>query len=549
MHAVTIAIGLVSGVVVLVWLARRVNIPYPILLVLGGLALGFIPGLPRVQMRPDLIFLVFLPPLLMEESWGTSWRDFRRNLRPISLLAIGLVFVTTAAVAAVAHYAINGFSWAAGFVLGAIVAPTDELAAAVVASRLRIPRRIVTVIEDESLVNDASSLVIYRLASASVVAGAFSLLSGAIQFVYITVVGIAVGLLVGWVFAKILNRLDDPSIEITITLLIPFISYLVADHINASGVLAVVATGLYLGRRAGRIQSSRTHIEADAVWEMLAFILNGVLFFLMGLQLRGIVSGLGGYSVLAMVGYAALISVVVIVVRIAWVFPAAYLPRRLSARIRKNDPYPPWQWIAILSWTGVRGAISLAAALAIPLTIHGGAPYPERGPIIFITYGVILATLVLQGLSLPPLIRWLGVRGDGASRREENKARVVAARAGLARLNDVEAQGWAPQKALDDLRSHLDKRNRLYSARYGGEADGVSETYHQAYYRLRDELLRAQREAVISLRDEGVISDQVLHRVQHELDLEALQLDGGSEEGTGESVAEPDRQNGEENKR
>src|SRR5579883_1539926 len=542
MHEVTIAIGLVAGVVVIVWLAKRVNIPYPILLVLGGLVLGFVPGLPRVQMRPDLVFLVFLPPLLFQESWGTSWRDFRTNIRPISLLAIGLVLVTTVIVAAVSHYAIRGFSWAAGFVLGAIVAPTDELAAIVVADRLSIPRRIITVIEDESLVNDASSLVIYRLASAAVVAGSFSLLSGAVQFFYISIAGIAIGLAIGWLSAKILDRLNDPAIETTVTLLIPFFSYLLADQVGASGVLAVVATGLYLGRRAVRIQSSRTHIEAEAFWDMLAFILNGVLFFLMGLQLRGIVSGLGGYSVWAMAGYAALISLVVIVVRIVWVFPTTYLPRILSARIRTSDPSPPWQSVAIIAWTGVRGAVSLAAALAIPLTVRGGAPYPERGPIIFITYGVILATLVLQGLSLPALIRRLGVHGDRASRREEDRARLVAARAGLERLNELEAEGWAPPKAVEDLRGHLGKKTRLYTARADGDGDGDSETYHEGYFRLRNELLHAEREAVISLRDRGEISDQVLHRMQHELDLEALQLDGGEpEEGSNGTTAEPDK--------
>lgn len=522
MHLVTIAIGLVAGVVALVWLARRVNVPYPILLVLGGLALGFVPGLPRIQMPPDLVFLVFLPPLLFQESWGTSWRDFRSNLRPISLLAIGLVLVSTAVVAAVAHYTI-GFSWPVGFVLGSIVAPTDELAAIVVVDRLKIPRRIITVIEDESLVNDASSLVVYRIAIAAVTAGAFSLLSGALQFVYISAAGIALGLAVGWLAGLVLDRLDDPAIEITATLLIPFVSYLIADRIDASGVLAVVATGLYLGRRAVRTQSSRTHVEAEAVWDMLAFVLNGVLFFLMGLQLRGIIGSLGGQPVWSMVGYAALISLVVIVVRIAWVYPSTYLPRILSARIRENDPSPPWQATAIIAWTGVRGAISLAAALAIPLTIHG-VPFPDRAAIIFITYGVILATLVVQGLSLPVLIQRLGVTGDHTSRREENKARLAAARAGAERLAKVEEEGWAPPDVLDDLREHLDRRTRLYGARADGQADGESEAFHKAYYKLRRDLLAAQIDAVIALRDRGEISDDVLHKVQHELDLESLQL-------------------------
>lgn len=537
MHLVTIAIGLVAGVVVLVWLARRVNVPYPILLVLGGLALGFAPGLPRVQMQPDLVFLVFLPPLLFQESWGTSWRDFRTNLRPISLLAIGLVLVTTAIVAAVAHYTI-GFSWPVGFVLGSIVAPTDELAAIVVVERLKIPRRIITVIEDESLVNDASSLVVYRIAIGAVAAGAFSLLSGAVQFIYIGAAGIVLGLAVGWLAGKILDKLDDPSIEITATLLIPFVSYLLADQINASGVLAVVATGLYLGRRAVRTQSSRTHIEAEAVWDMLAFVLNGVLFFLMGLQLRGIIGALGAQSVWSMVGYAALVSLVVILVRIAWVFPTTYLPRMLSARIRKSDPSPPWQSTAIVAWTGVRGAVSLAAALAIPLSVRS-MPFPDRDAIIFITYGVILATLILQGLSLPVLIRRLGVTGDHLSIKEENKARLAAANAGIERLRQVEGEGWAPPGVLEDLREHLERRTRLYGARSDGAADGTSETFHKAYYKLRCDLLAAQIDAVIDLRDKGEISDEVLHKVQHELDLEVLQL-GRPAGGTGGSSAERD---------
>src|SRR5882724_6777181 len=403
-------LGILAAVAALALLSRKVPIPYPILLVLGGLALALIPGLPRVPLNPELVFLFFLPPLLYPTALFTSWRDFHANLRPISLLAVGLVLFTTTAVGFLAHYFIPGFPLAAGFVLGAIISPPDAIAATAIAERLHIPRRIVTVIEGESLVNDATALVALRFATAALATGAFSLGHAIVQFLFVGIGGIVVGLVIGWIAARIMKPIDDPPIEITISLLTPFVAYLPAEQLHVSGVLAVVTAGLYHGWLLPELTSSRTRLQAGPVWEMIEFLLNGFIFLLIGLQLPEVMRHLSGQSMAELFSYAAAISVAVIIIRILWVFPATYLPRLLSKSLRQRDPYPPWQYVAIVAWTGMRGVVSLAAALALPLTVEGGAPFPGRDLILFLTFCVIFATLVLQGLSLPFLIRWLGIK-------------------------------------------------------------------------------------------------------------------------------------------
>ncbi len=524
---------LLAAVAALATLAHRLGVPYPILLVLGGLVLGFVPGLPQVELKPELVFLLFLPPLLYVSALFTSWRDFRANLRPISLLAVGLVLMTTCVVAVVAHAAIEGLDWASAFVLGAIVSPTDAVAATAVAQRLGVPRRIVTVLEGESLVNDATGIVAYRIAAAAVVTGAFSLWEAGLQFVVGAVGGVAVGLAVGWVILWARRHVsEDPSVQNIISLLTPFVAYLPAEELPAyiqddlhfSGVLAVVAAGLYLGRRGPYVISPETRLQGYAVWELVTFLLNGLIFILVGLQLRGIVEGLSEYSVTNLVLYGGLISLTVILVRFVWVFPATYVPRWASRRLRERDPSPPWQAVSVVAWTGMRGVISLAAALALPLTTDTGAPFPGRDLILFLTFCVILATLVVQGLSLPALIRALGLEDDGSREREEILGRIEVAQAALARIEELAEEEWMREDTAERLRGLYNFRRSRFAARFDGDEDGL-EDRSVAYQRLMRELLRAQRITLIRLRNEGRISDEAMHRIERDLDLEESRLE------------------------
>jgi CPA1 family monovalent cation:H+ antiporter len=430
MNPIETILALLVAVAALAWVAARVGVAYPILLVLGGLAIGFVPGLPQVALNPDYVFVLFLPPLLYYAALLTTWRDFRANLRPISLLAVGLVIFTTVLVAAAAHYLIPGLSWAAAFVLGAIVSPPDAVAATAVTQRLRVPRRIVVILEGESLVNDATALVAYRFAIAAAAAGTFSLGGAGLEFVKVAVGGVAVGYAVGVAVAWIRQRLGDDSVESIVSLLTPYAAYLPAERMHVSGVLAVVTTGIYLSRRLPMISSARVRLRMYATWETLVFLLNGLIFILIGLQLRGILERLRAddQPLGQLIAYAAAISAVAIAVRMLWVFPATYLPRLLSRRLRERDPSPPVGNVFVVAWTGMRGIVSLAAALAVPLKIPGTeTPFPGRDLILFITFGVILATLVVQGLTLPPVIRWFKLTEDGEEKDEESTARYLGA--------------------------------------------------------------------------------------------------------------------------
>jgi monovalent cation/hydrogen antiporter len=530
---------LLAAVATLATLANRIKVPYPILLVLGGLVLGFVPGLPRVELDPDVVFLLFLPPLLYVSALFTSWRDFRANLRPISLLAVGLVLMTTCAVAAVAHWAIE-LPWAAAFALGAIVSPTDAIAATAVAQRLGVPRRIVTILEGESLVNDATGIVAYRIAVGAVVAGTFSLWEAGVQFVVGAFGGIAVGLAVGWAVVWARRHVsEDPSVQNTVSLLTPFAAYLLAEEpshylwhdllhlpgeFHFSGVLSVVVAGLYLGRRAPYVISPETRLQGYAFWELVTFLLNGLIFSLIGLQLGSIVGGLSEYSATTLVLFGGLISLTVILVRIVWVFPATYVPRWASRSIRERDPSPPWQAVSVVSWTGMRGVISLAAALALPLTTATGAPFPERDLILFLTFCVILATLVVQGLSLPGLIRAFGLEDDGSQDREEIIGRIEVAEAALARIEELLEENWVREDTAERLRGIYNYRRSRFSARVDGDEDGLEER-SAAFQRLLRDLLQTQRRVLIELRNEGKIGDEAMHRIERDLDLEESRLE------------------------
>jgi monovalent cation/hydrogen antiporter len=518
---ITLLVSLLAVVVVLSALATRLAVPSPIVLVVGGVLLSLLPWLPPIDLESDLVLFLFLPPLIYASAWQTSWREFHANLRPILVLAIGLVLVTTSLVAVVAHYLV-GLPWGVAFVLGAIVSPTDAVAASATAQRLGLARRIVTVLEGESMVNDATGLVVYRFAVAAVVSGLFSLGVASLQFVVVSAGGLLLGLAISWPIAKLHRALDDALIEISITLLTPFVVYLCAEALHVSGVLAVMSAGLYLSRRSARFFSSTTRLQATAVWEMLVFLLNGLLFVLIGLQLYRIITAIAGWPLPLMLGDALVICLTVILTRVGWVFPATYLPRMLSARLRQADPYPGWRNVLLIAWAGLRGGLSLAAAFALPFMLATGVVFPERERIIFLTFCVIVATLVVQGVGLVPLIRVLGLRADPVPGQELQYARQVAIRAALDRLDAQAADDGVPEAFLADLRMHYEDKLRHVTRPLDGSA--VDEDPTPAQQRLQRAVIAAERAAVIQLRDHGQIADDILRTIERELDLEEQRL-------------------------
>ncbi len=522
---IILVFSLLVAIVVLTTMATRLHVPYAILLVLGGLVLGFIPGLPTIKLDPELLLFLFLPPLIYSSAWLTSWQEFRTNLRPILLLSVGLVLVTTVIVAVVAH-TIIGLTWPVAFVLGAVVSPTDAVAASATAQNLGLARRIVTIIEAESMVNDATGLVVYRFAVAAVVTGSFSLLQASLQFVLVGIGGLLVGLVVSWPLAWLHRRLDDAPIEIAITLLTPFAAYLLAEAIGVSGVLAVMASGLYLSRQSSRFFSSNTRLQANAVWNALVFLLNGFVFLLIGLQLHSILETVASHNPLLLIGYTLLISFTVICARIVSVISDAFLSPLLRTRLQPRKPLSDLSNVLIVAWTGMRGGVSLAAALALPLTIMDGSPFPGRDLVIFLTFGVILATLVGQGLSLTPLIHLLHLGEDGSREREHTKAHLAAAHAAQDRLNELGEEDWVPEEELTHLRSVYEDKIKSFTTYIDGtettdERDGNRSA---AKIRLCQEVLKAERDAIIRLRDQGRIDDEVLRQVERELDLEEQRI-------------------------
>jgi CPA1 family monovalent cation:H+ antiporter len=517
MHTELILAGLLFAIAALVTIARVLNVPYPIFLVIGGLAIGVVPGMPHVELEPDLVLLIFLPPLLYSAAFFASLRDLRENLGPISALSIGLVLVTCVGVAVCIHAVVPGMSWAAAFVLGAIVSPTDPVAATAIAGRLGVPRRVVTVVEGESLINDATAIAAYRVAVVAVTAGTFSAWDAGAKFLLGAAGGIAIGLAVGWVVAWVRERLDDPPVEITISLLTAYVAYLPAEELGLSGVVAAVTVGLYMGSQTGRVTNATVRMQGFAMWNVLTFLLNSFLFVLIGLQLPGLLDELreADYDITTVIGYGLLASVTVVGIRIVWVYGFSYLtPTKWSQRPRPEN-------VALVAWMGMRGAVSLAAALALPLANDAGEPFTERPLILFITFCVILFTLVVQGLSLPFVIRLLRVEPDGREEVEENKARKYAARAALDRLDVLAEEDWPRQETIERMRGQYRYRYERFAARFDEERDGDAiEARTSDYLRLVASVLEAQREALEDLRRDGVISSEVMRRVEHELDLE-----------------------------
>jgi Na+/H+ antiporter len=521
-HVELVIFGLLLGVAALAVLARLIGVPYPITLVVGGSVIGFIPGVPSVELEPELVLLIFLPPLLYGAAFFTSLRDLRRNARPIALLAIPLVGVTMTAVAVVAHEVI-GLGWGESFVLGAIVSPTDAVAPAEIMRRIGAPRRLLTVVEGENLTNDWTALVLYRFAVAAVVTGSFSLVEATGKFVLTGLGGLAIGLVAGWIIRQVRSRIDDPPTEITISILSGYAAYLPAEELGASGVIAAVTVGIYMGWHTPQLTTPIMRIQGVSVWEILTFLLNAVLFLLVGLQLPTVIDDITGYSAGELIFWGLLISTVVIGVRLLWGFTVTYLIRAIDRRPIQRTRRASWQERAVVGWAGMRGSVSLAAALALPLETDAGAAFPARDLIILLAYVVILVTLVGQGLTLGPLIERLGVTDDGSEEREEVAARVRLAEAALARIEELTEADWARPDTLERVRGQYDYRRRRFAAREDGDGDTYEERT-SAYQRVMHELFDAQREELIGMRNRGDISDEVRRRVERELDLEESRL-------------------------
>jgi CPA1 family monovalent cation:H+ antiporter len=513
-------------VVIFAALARKLQTPYPIVLVIAGLFLSFIPGIPKISLNPDAIFLVVLPPLLYAAAWLTSWRDFKFNLVSILLLAFGLVGFTVLGVAATAAWLFPGFDWRLGFALGAVVATTDAIAATSIAKRLGLPQRIVDILEGESLVNDATGLLALEFAIAMVVDGRTpTLAEGAIRLTYLIAAGLVIGVLLGLVVEWFERRIDDGPIEIVVSILTPYAAYLAAESVRASGVLAVVACGLYLSRQSSEFFSASVRIQTSAVWDSLTFVVNGLVFVLIGLQLPHVLSGIRGYSLRELLLYGAFFSAMVIVLRLLWMFPGAKLAYFIRTRLlRQTYPKPTAKQIFVIGWTGMRGVVALAAAIALPEVLSDGSPFPQRNLIIFLTFSVIFVTLVLQGLSLPPLIRALGLVGKGGTEDEEEEARRIITSTALSHLESARGEDLADFAAVYDDLSRRYTRRLASLSKETSDDDGMSNQELARYRKILGELLRLERKTALRLRNEGRINDAVLRKIEHELDLSETRL-------------------------
>lgn len=519
-HLELIALALLLATAMLTTLARRFQTPYPIVLVIGGLVLSLLPRLPHISLNPDLVFLVFLPPLVFSGAFNTSWRDFRSNLLSISMLAFGLVAFTVFGVAAMCNWLLPGFDWRLGCTLGAVVATTDTIAATAIGKRLGLPRRISDLIEGESLINDASGLLALQFAVALVVSGERPTLSrGIAEFLGLVAGGIVVGLIAGKIIHLLQRKIQDPPVEITVTLIAPYLAYLSAESFHCSGVLATVVCGLYLGRNRSELLTTFARLDTSAVWNTLDFILNGVLFILIGLQLPYILDGIREMSRVRMFRDAAFFSLLVIGLRLIWMYPGAWTAHFVRSKLLGKKEAPPRpKEVFLLGWTGMRGVLALAAAISLPNFIDNGQPFPERNLIQFLTFSIILTTLVLQGLSLPALIRKLGIGGAKKTNSEMTAAQRTMLEAALSYLdtmdhNDRPEDDWI----VGDLIHHY--RQRLNLVKEGG-ADASLKGDYREYRALARELRGVERAALTHLWSENKINDEVLRELERELDLE-----------------------------
>ena len=513
-------------------IAQRLKTAPSIVLMVAGIVMALIPGLPRIQLAPEIALLVMLPPLIYSAGVAMSWREFRFNLRPIALLAFGCVVFTTCAVAAVAHYVL-AFDWAVAFVLGAIVSPPDAVAPLAIARRLGLPRRLLVVLEGEGLANDATALILYRFAVAAVATGAFSLPKASGTFAVIVVGEILYGVAVGWLSLRLRKWAQEPRVEITLSLMTPYLAFWVPEHLGGSGVLATVACGLYVSWNGPRLIPSATRLQGIFFWDLLVYLVEGLVFLVTGLQARTLFDQLHSFSIRDLALAIAWTTLIVVVARFIWVFPATYIPRWLSSSLARRDPAPPWQNPFMLSFIGVRGVVSLAAALAIPYALNNGQPFPHRDLILFITFGVIIITLVGQGLMLPLVVRWVGIVCSGEQERagqiqSELEARVAALEAVEKRLEKLIEERELPDEVIALLRTRNQSRRQILP---GNLSDGLDQVRQSAA--LKKELIDAERDFIFQLLRDGKITDEARRRIEYELDLEEASVANRGRDGGG----------------
>jgi monovalent cation/hydrogen antiporter len=523
---IQIAVLLLIVVAAVALAARRIGVPPAILLVIVGVALALVPGLPHVELVPELVLLLVLPPLIYSAGVAMSWREFRFNLRPITLLAFGCVVFTTAMVAAVAHQLL-GLSWPVGFVLGAIISPPDVVAPLAIARRLGLPRRLLVILEGEGLANDATALILYRFAVVAVSTGSFSLGDALGSFAAIFVGEILFGIAIGWLMLRIRHAARDPMVEITLSLVTPYLAFWVPHQLGGSGVLATVAAGLYVSWNGPLLIRSATRLQGIFFWELFTYLIQGMVFLLTGLQARTLLGRIDDLPAGELILSAGIVCLVVIVARFVWVFPATYIPRWLIPSIARRDPSPPWQMPFLLAFTGIRGVVSLAAALAIPLATANGEPFPHRDLILFLTFCVIVVTLIGQGLLMPSVIRRLGLSELGRRERRLDRAEELSRRrqsidAVLRRLDELAAERSLPRQIVDPVRAHHQERLAQLDYRMGSDAS------EQQLASLSDELegllIEAEREHLYQLLCSGELKDDARRRIEGELDLREAHL-------------------------
>jgi monovalent cation/hydrogen antiporter len=485
------------------------------------MGLGFITFIPPITLHPDVVFLIFLPPILYEAAWSTSWPEFKKAKRPITLLAIGCVIFTTCAVAWVAHTFVPGLGWAEAFVLGAIISPPDAIAATAATKGLSVPKRVVTILEGESLVNDATGLIAYRYAVAAVVTGSFNLWEAGYKFIFVAAGGILLGYVLARAFKAIFQLTpNNPTTDTTFTFITPYIVYLFAESIHVSGVLAVVTAGLYLSWNSSELFSQQTRLQAKGTWNTVIFILNGIIFILIGLQLPGIAESINEHSISELIKYGAIVSGAVIIGRILWVIPGTYLPRVLVKSIRVNEPRPQKRLVALVAWSGMRGVVSLAAALALPLVIEGSKPFPQRNLIIFLTFSVIFSTLVVQGLTVRPLIKWLGIKADSKDHELEQEARLEIASAVIEHIEENYSLALNGE-VLNQIKSKYEMRVQRMIR---DQTRKLNDEQLDQFHKIQQELIDLERKMIIKLRGENKISDEAMRKIEYELDLEETRL-------------------------
>jgi len=504
--------------------ARRVNVAPAILLLLAGIALAFAPRMPPLELPPELVLLVVLPPLIYSASVAMSWREFKSNLRPIILLSVGCVIFTACAVAAATHYLI-GLPWNIGFLLGAIVAPPDVVAPLAIARKLGLPRRILVVLEGEGLANDATALILYRFAVIAISTGIFSLPQATGAFVAIVAGEVLFGAAVGWLSLRARHRVRDPQIEITLSLITPYIAYWVPEHFGGSGVIATIACGLYISWNGPLLISAATRLQGIFFWDLVIYLIEGLLFLLTGFQMRLLFEKSKAFPIHDILFATVLVAAIVVIARFAWVYPATYLPRLLSKRLRARDPSPSWRAVFVVAFTGVRGAVSLAAALALPLALPGGEDFPYRDLILFVSFGVIFITLVGFGLGLPPVVRWLGVAQAGrdehfAEHESEIAARREALGAALASLDAMTDDRELSDEVVKLLRARHEIRANQLPASLDPEQHDISADSTE----LTRELISAERKFIHVLLRDGKITDEIRRRIERDLDLEEASL-------------------------